>query len=339
MVTNRKSQIISKPLSNISLAQAIEECEKEVDRIVTAESDPMLRGILRGRIHLSASDIAERIERKVIEAVVVTGDNGIIDPKQTTVTKAEAYKLMDFVRRRLADAKARFMAQKEYFSDPDNSLELQAKFYQLDEHAALAGLTALEAANLLLIREGELLERHGIPCTEVDAPPLAKKLLTLVEMHRHTSDAIHHTIHPLSEWLLRARRVGIEYIPGLDFAIAQYSSSGALEAIKPDMRMETSKMHTQVPADDKSLTPMKKNAVERHFSAYPRLKNALNLNELPWTDCRVPVEFAPGHSRGYYFMEKIERACIAKWGEQALGASKSSSEGGYGVVDGKKFKN
>lgn len=224
MVTDRKSQIISKPLSNISLAQAIEECKKEVERNVNAESDPMLLGILRGRIHLSASDIAERIERKVIEGVVVTGDNGIIDPKQTTVTKAEAYKLMDFVRRRLADAKARFMAQKEYFSDPDNSLELQAKFYQLDEHAALAGLTALEAANLLLIREGDLLERHGISCIEQEAPLLAERLLTLDEMQRFgpRSEYLSRTIHPLSEWVVRAKEKKIEYLPALDYAVFKY---------------------------------------------------------------------------------------------------------------------
>ena len=238
MVTNRKSQIISKPLSNISLAQAIEECEKEVERNVNAESDPALRDLLRGRMILSAEDIAERIERKVIKAVVVTGDNGIIDLKQTTVTKPEAARLVDFVRSTLTDAKTRHMAQKEFFSDPDNVPELQAGYYRLHKHAALAGLTALEAANLLLIREGELLERHGIPCTEVDAPPLAKRLLTLDEMQKYTSDAVHHTIHPLSEWLLRARRVGIEYIPGLDFAIAQYSS-GAVKTIKPDMRKWT----------------------------------------------------------------------------------------------------
>lgn len=238
MVTNRKSQIISKPLTNISLAQAIEECEKEVERNVNAESDPALRDRLRGRMDLSEAAIAKRIERKAIKTVVLIRDNDIIDPKQTTVTKAETARLVDFVRSALAYTKAQYLAQEKYKNDPAKLPERQADFYGLHVQAALAGLTALDAADLLLIREGALLERLGIPDTEVDAPPLAKRLLTLEEMQKYSSDAIRHTIHPLSEWLLRAKRVGIEYIPGLDFAIEQYSS-GAVKAIKPDKRKWT----------------------------------------------------------------------------------------------------
>ena len=225
MVTNRKAQIISKPRSNVSLAQAIEDCKKEVERNVNAESDPILRVILGGRMMLSPSDVADGIVRKSIEAMVVNGDNGGIDPVRTTVTKAEAARLVDATRRGLANAKAKYLADKESNSDPNTLPERQAGVYRLDKPAALAGITALEAANHLLTRDGELLERYGIPCKEVDAPPLAKRLLTLEEMQAHGSEDIHRTIHPLREWLQRARAKGIEYIPGLDFAVAQYSAN------------------------------------------------------------------------------------------------------------------
>lgn len=184
---------------------------------------------------LSPSDIADSIERKFIEAVVVMGDDGCIDPIHTTVTKLEAARLVDAARRALADTKAKYMDQKKDGSDPAKLPERQAGVYRLHEYAALAGLTALEAARLLLIREGALLERHGTPCTEVDAPPLAKRLLTLKEMQKHGAEDIHRTIHPLSYWLKRASAKGIEYISGLDFAVAQDGGS-AVKGIQTDKK-------------------------------------------------------------------------------------------------------
>lgn len=115
------------------------------------------------------------------------------------------------------------LSQCDRDNDPANIPARQAGFYGFDEAAALAGLTALEAAGLLLTREGELLERLGIPCDETDAPPLAKKLLTLEEMRTSGVDG---TIHPLAEWLQRARKNGIAYLPGLDWAVEHCSSMG-----------------------------------------------------------------------------------------------------------------
>lgn len=92
-------------------------------------------------------------------------------------------------------------------------------------------------------------------------------------------------------------------------------------------------------SDHNLLTPMKKDALQKKFSAYPKLNSALNLSKGPWKDCRVPPTLAPGHVRGYYYVEKIERECIAKWGVQAIASSTSSAAGGYGVAGGKKFKN
>ena len=212
--------------SGISLEQAIEECEKEVKRNVNAESDLGLRSFLQERIGLSEANIADSIGRKLIKAEVVMDGNGAIDPKLTTVTKAEAVRLVEAVKRNLANAKENYketyIADEKYKNDPATLRERQADFYGLHEQAALEGLTALEAANLLLIREREALQRHGVRCLDVDAPQIARQLLTVGEMRAHAQDAINLTINPLGEWLLRAKAKRIEYIPGLDFAVEQY---------------------------------------------------------------------------------------------------------------------
>lgn len=229
--------------SGISLEQAIEECEKEVKRNVNAESDLGLRSFLQERIGLSEANIADSIGRKLIKAEVVMDGNGAIDPKLTTVTKAEAVRLVEAVKRNLANAKENYketyIADEKYKNDPATLPERQADFYGLHEQAALAGLTALEAANLLLIREREALQQHGIPCLDVDAPQIAERLLTLDEMRKHSCDAMVSTIHPLGEWLLRARAKGIEYILGLDFAVAQHRSEVPAEDVESKIDSST----------------------------------------------------------------------------------------------------
>lgn len=129
--------------------------------------------------------------------------------------------------------------------DPETAAEYEAGFYGFDKSAALAGLTALEAARLLLVRDGDLLRRLGIPCTETDAPPLARKLLTLEEMRTTGVDG---TIHPLAEWLRRAREKGIEYLPGLDWAVEHCSHSKSLPEQSAKMSGECSqRVSTETP--------------------------------------------------------------------------------------------
>jgi hypothetical protein len=99
--------------------------------------------------------------------------------------------------------------------DPNSEVEQQAYFYGFDEAAELAGITAMRAAELLNIREGELLRRYGVPSVE-QIEPLAQRLLTLDELR---GTGIDGTIHPLSEWLSRAKAKDIRYLEGLDWAV------------------------------------------------------------------------------------------------------------------------
>ena len=123
------------------------------------------------------------------------------------------------------DHRQQGVANRDCSDDPANKPAHQAGFYGFDKAAALAGLTALQAARHLLSREDELLDRLGIPCFDVDAPSLAKQLLALDEMRASGAD----TIHPLAEWLRRAKDKGIEYLPGLDWAVEHCSSLGKRE--------------------------------------------------------------------------------------------------------------
>lgn len=120
--------------------------------------------------------------------------------------------------------------------DPKMAAEYEAAFYEFDKSAALAGITALDAACLLLVRNSELQCRLGVPCTETDAPPLARQLLTLEEMR---TSCMEGTIHPLAEWLMRAREKGIEYHPGLDWAVEHCSHSKSLPEQSAQMSGES----------------------------------------------------------------------------------------------------
>ena len=214
----------SKP-SSLTLNQAILKFGKEVERFVNDESDPVLRGFLQGRIDLSISSIADSIEKQFIGGVVIKGSDGAPDPSRSTITADEVTRIVESVRNTLKKTKVIYVSQRDLQNDPANIPANQAGFYRLDESATLAGLTALEVARLMLIQEGKLLDRLRIPCTEIDAPPLARKLLTLEEMR---TSGVEGTVHPLAEWLERAREKEIVYIPGLDYAVAQ--SPGATPA-------------------------------------------------------------------------------------------------------------
>lgn len=126
-----------------------------------------------------------------------------------------------------AEKEAECFVSDDYQNDPANIPAIQVSFYQLAKPAELAGLTALKAAHLILIREDELLDRLGIPCPEIDAPPLAMRLLTLEEMNTSGAEG---TFRPLAEWLRRAREKNIAYIPGLDYAVEQAAMRKPFEA-------------------------------------------------------------------------------------------------------------
>jgi len=213
---------------SVTMRQAILEFEKEVRRFVDAESDPMLRDILHGKIDLSVSYIADSIEKKFNGGAVIKGSDGAPDPSRSTITADEVTRIVESVRNTLEKTKVIYVSKRDLQNDPANIPAQQTGFYRLDESAALAGLTALEAARLMLIREGKLLDRLRIPCTEIDAPPLARKLLTLEEMR---TSGVEGTVHPLAEWLRRAREKEISYIPGLDYAVAQSTGVTPVAAV------------------------------------------------------------------------------------------------------------
>lgn len=85
----------------ITLQQAIQAAEKEIGSFVDAESDPMLRAILHGRIDLSIDSMADSIEKNFLEGSVIKRSDGSIDSLQSTVTTD----LMPWIRRALEKTK------------------------------------------------------------------------------------------------------------------------------------------------------------------------------------------------------------------------------------------
>lgn len=105
-------------------------------------------------------------------------------------------------------------------------------FHELDKMARLAKISAIDAAYLLLIREGSEL---GPPNSDVEAPRLAHMLLTADEIQqgRHLDDLIRTTHQPYAEWLLRARAAGVKYLSAHDLAVKKYGQSSKSKRRRP----------------------------------------------------------------------------------------------------------
>jgi len=193
--------------------------------------------------------------------------------------------------------------------DPKNAAECEATFYEFDEAAALAGLTALEAARLLLTRDGELLRRLGIPCFEEDAPPLARKLLTLEEMR---ASGVESTVHPLAEWLRRAKEKGIEYLPGLDWAVEHCSHSDAARVpIEPEPPLSNEK-------------PTQESPPERRARLAKRA-NELGGTKRPGVLDRLAAEEGCSRSNIKRLLQECKAAQSADW--QSIGAQARALQG------------
>lgn len=114
---------ISRPHS-ISIQQAIQEAEREIERFANAESDPVLSSILLGRIDLSISNIADSIEKNYLEGSVIKQSDGSIDPLLSTTTPA----LLKYVRNSLEETKKNYISQHDSLNDPANILFVNVHF-------------------------------------------------------------------------------------------------------------------------------------------------------------------------------------------------------------------
>jgi hypothetical protein len=93
-----------------------------------------------------------------------------------------------------------------------------------------------------------------------------------------------------------------------------------------------------------SGTAVKRRVLLQNLSQkYPRFDTAIRTNEREFSECRVPKELAPGKKGGYYYQERVEAVCAAKWPtseETHLGSVPAASGlGNWGIRNGKKFSN
>jgi hypothetical protein len=111
--------------------------------------------------------------------------------------------------------------QSDNTRNPAAAAKFAVAFYELDKVASLPKIPAIQAAELLLIRDGDLLKRLGLPCVDVEAPLLAHQLLATDEMRDgvDVNTLIATTYQPYAEWLRRARDKSIEYLPEHDLAV------------------------------------------------------------------------------------------------------------------------
>lgn len=106
-------------------------------------------------------------------------------------------------------------------------------------------------------------------------------------------------IEDLNKWL---KDSGVEY---------------RLDGLCGDDGGSESKRRTESNERDSPLTPIKKQVLLEELRRYSELKNAMQANEPEFKACRVPRALAPGKKGGYYYREKVEAACIARWGTHA----------------------
>lgn len=110
--------------NSVSIQQAIQEAKREIERFVNAESDPMLRVILRERIDLSISNIADSIEKNYFEGTVIKRSDGSIDPSQSTITSDH----LKYVRYSLEETKKKYLSQHDNVKSPADILTINVYY-------------------------------------------------------------------------------------------------------------------------------------------------------------------------------------------------------------------
>ncbi|WP_295624623.1 hypothetical protein [uncultured Nitrosomonas sp.] len=114
---------MNKP-SSVTMQQAIQEANKEVEHFVSAETDSMLRDSLVRGIDLSIRNIGDSIENGSIEGSVIKENDGSPDPLQSTITKDGMTRLIESVRRSLEKTKAVYVYQRA----PENTSAIHAGY-------------------------------------------------------------------------------------------------------------------------------------------------------------------------------------------------------------------
>lgn len=196
--------------------------------------------------------------------------------------------------------------------DQDTAPERQAGFYrrQIESFVRRAGISAIEAARLILIRDGDILYRLGPPDVESNASILAKELLTLDEAR---STKIDGTIHPLSEWLQRARDRCIEYIPGLDWAVEHWSPPSIGRA-KDSPTLNQAEPQPE-PEPQPGPQPERRDAASREIEAIVR---QMEMKDEPITAGSVMFKLRerasdPAYKRRTCFYEAPDIGTDVKW--------------------------
>ncbi len=110
---------------HVNMQQAIQEAKKEIKHIVDAESDSTLRSILNERIELSISNIADKIEKNLLEGSIINQNDGSIDPTQTIVRT----NLVECVKRALEKEKTRYLLHRQHIDNPKHSQVINANCF------------------------------------------------------------------------------------------------------------------------------------------------------------------------------------------------------------------
>lgn len=195
---------MSKP-NSISIQQAIQEAEREVERFVDAESDPMLRAILQDRIDLSISNIADSIEKNYLEGLVIKRSDGSIDPSQSTITSDH----LEFVRYSLEKTKKEYLSRYDHVKNPADLLVIDVQWIitscsireEWDSWATKQQLLADEAIPLMNGLDPRSWkeyqnEEKNLPLEMVDS---IERCLKMAE-----SDGL--TVKPPAEWIIWGRK-------------------------------------------------------------------------------------------------------------------------------------
>lgn len=154
-------------------------------------------------------------------------------------------------------------------------------------------------------------DSKGLPTVEVmrnERPPV--RALGASDLDAAEQVTVRRTVVRAQD---AARVLGGENLPpALRAWLAPY-----LQAAKPKSPAETHQDEV-APVASEMLTPMKrKGVIERFGRKYQALESALNRPEAWAKACRVPKEASPDGKNGWYYLERIESECRARYGGTA----------------------
>ncbi len=148
------------------------------------------------------------------------------------------------------------------------------------------------------------------------------------ELYRWSKDAINIGHLAISEKSRTGRIGNTRVLPRAYLAGAQDRGFD----LRPDLVKMIGTAPPSAESNQDAQSPTEQTVVkrsvmlERLAAKYPNLSGAISTNDPAFLDSRVPPEHAPGNKKGFYYLEKVEATCAARWSPRTSTGSNPPSK-------------